>query len=828
MSKRTRQFWRIAAVLLLTLTLWGAWFVNTQGFSKKWRNYINREFRKHGFEVAIQRLTLDPFRGLVARNVQIFSYGDATRPTGEINEVALDVDYNRLMRGKDFLNAIDLRNSDIKIPLADDTPPLIIQDLSARISLPEGELILRELQATVQGVRVTAEGRLDTGDRQAAQPAAPPRKPRPTDQPEADPAAGTRALIAQWWPRLREELMRYEMQGKPVRLKLGFTGHADDLRSLNVNAHLEGRGLLRDGLPIQHVEIQAQYADNRLTLKNVSLECDQGKLKGTGTFQPGAEDLGRFQVAGTFNFLPAVQPFLPKTTILRDISLQTPPELVIYGSLRRGADGRVAPELLGKLVSDDPVFRGEHFDHLEADFALRGPQWMVQGLKLTHASGQLTGAMRVLPGDVRAEVESTLSSRAIASVLGSGAERALGELEFTRSPEIKLRMEGKALGPENVLTRGSLNLPKFAFRGVWFQSGRAKVRYNDGSLLLEDLSVDRAEGAIRGKVFVDKDANMHLDKLTSKIEAAQLTRLLGPYLERSLQPYRFRENPTVVAAGRVSLRPGGSSDLKIDIDAPLGLDSTLFGKLIPSESTYTRVLYRDAHLQIPDLRAEFFGGELDLVLGIDFGKTQEVAGSVKIKGADYGKLGHAFTGNEKLDGVLTGQADFQAKLGNLRTLEGKGQAEVQSENVFNMSFLGSLSEVLDNTIGFGANKSRSLRVDFDLDEGRVKADPVQVITSGYSLTGTGTYDLVDGSLESTMRAKMRGGPGLLLYPVSKLMEFSASGTLAEPRWRAKNFTRAPRPDPDGQGAENWRESAAEATPSGVEPRTPPQRKNSMR
>lgn len=840
MRRRFGNFWRVTAALFLTLLLWGAWFVNTQGFSKKWRNYINREFRKHGFEVAIQRLTLDPFRGLVARNVQVYSYGDASRPTGEINEVALDVDYTRFLQGKDFLNAIDLRRSEIKIPVADDGPPVIIQDLSARVSLPEGEVILRELEATILGVRITADGRLmtdapgdrDTGDGDDDRSKKTDDSPDPDSVPK-DAEAELRQGIAQWWPMLRTELLRYEVTGrKPVRLKIGFHGHLDQLDDMEVNAHLEGRDLLRDGEAVRHVEVQARYANQRLTIKNAMLESAQGQLKANAVLEAGQSAGGRFQVYGKFNFLPVLQPLLPKDSVLRDISLQTPPEIAVSGSIRQ-VEGKLVPELVGKLGSADPVFRGEQFEHLEADFALNGSRWMVQGLKLVHASGRLTGSMRVLPEDVRAELESTLSPRAVASVLGGeGLQRALGEIEFTRSPEIRLRMEGKALGTSNVVTRGSLNLPRFRYRGVWFESGRGQLTYRQGVTTLENVVLDRPEGSIRGNAQVNTEYQLALDKAKSTINAGELVRILGNMLERSLQPYRLRGNPTVTADGYVSLRPGGPSNLRLEIDAPAGLDASLFGKVLPAETASAQVAYRDGRLEIPELEAELFGGQLALSLFIDFRNQRAMGGKVSVDGVDYARLGHLFTGNEEIEGILKGRSTFEARVGDLRTLAGKGEAEVISQNVFNMSFLGPLSGLLDNTIGFGASKARSFKMAFDMEEGRVKSDSIQILTSGYALMGTGTYDLVDNSLDATMRANMRGGPGLLLYPVSKLLEFSASGTLKEPQWRAKNFTRAPRDGDDARRGDPPPRAIPvnppEANPPREESRNPPRRNKPTR
>jgi hypothetical protein len=50
----------------------GGYYLAKRGFGRQWRYRVVDELRKHGVEANIGRLTLDPFRGLVAKNVRIF------------------------------------------------------------------------------------------------------------------------------------------------------------------------------------------------------------------------------------------------------------------------------------------------------------------------------------------------------------------------------------------------------------------------------------------------------------------------------------------------------------------------------------------------------------------------------------------------------------------------------------------------------------------------------------------------------------------------------------------------------------------------------------
>ena len=64
-------------------------------------------------------LTLDPFRGLVAKNVRIFDYKNRENTLALISEVSLDINYAALIHHEPFLNALDVRDAQIILPSQD-------------------------------------------------------------------------------------------------------------------------------------------------------------------------------------------------------------------------------------------------------------------------------------------------------------------------------------------------------------------------------------------------------------------------------------------------------------------------------------------------------------------------------------------------------------------------------------------------------------------------------------------------------------------------------------------------------------------------------------
>ena len=82
---------RFMVVLTIAAAIGGSWYMARKGFGRQWRARIVEELHRRGVEAAIGHLTLDPFRGLVARNVRIFTYKNRAETLAFISEISLDI-----------------------------------------------------------------------------------------------------------------------------------------------------------------------------------------------------------------------------------------------------------------------------------------------------------------------------------------------------------------------------------------------------------------------------------------------------------------------------------------------------------------------------------------------------------------------------------------------------------------------------------------------------------------------------------------------------------------------------------------------------------------
>src|SRR5262249_58304656 len=110
-----RRFWfRVTLVLLGVITaaiVWAGIYVNSKGFTKRWRNYLIAELRRNGLDVSVSRITLDPFQGLVAHDVVLKRAERGGGAVLTVSRTALDINLAQLFQRERFLNSIDLRDA---------------------------------------------------------------------------------------------------------------------------------------------------------------------------------------------------------------------------------------------------------------------------------------------------------------------------------------------------------------------------------------------------------------------------------------------------------------------------------------------------------------------------------------------------------------------------------------------------------------------------------------------------------------------------------------------------------------------------------------------
>src|SRR5438105_11457463 len=204
---------RFAIVLLIAAAISGGWYMARKGFGGRTRARIVEELHRRGVEASIGHLTLNPFRGLVARDVRIFSYQDRTNTLAFISEIVLDINYAAFFHHQPFLNALDVRNAEVTLPLKGTErkrEPPQLRKFNAHIYFPPEQIFVSQAEGVFCGVRISATGQLIKREDYKASP------PLSEEERERRLSILRRAVA---------ELQRVSFPAGPPSLQVKFSGH---------------------------------------------------------------------------------------------------------------------------------------------------------------------------------------------------------------------------------------------------------------------------------------------------------------------------------------------------------------------------------------------------------------------------------------------------------------------------------------------------------------------------------------------------------------------------------------------------------------------------
>ncbi len=763
-----RRVLLLLLALLAAAVLGAGWYTYHKGFTRKWRTLVTDEFRKRGVELALRRLTLDPRRGLVAKEVRIFETPEHKRAVVFIDEMVLQVNYAQLIRGKAFIDALDLRDAHLSLPLGPGKargPRLEIAKLNARLFLPPQQIYLAHAEAEVFGVRVQASGRLIN----------------PQSYPRTEPDGRPLAAV---FERLAAEMAALQFEADPPAVNLTFSGDLAQPQKVVIAGTLWAEKIRRKNYRLQSLYLAADFRDGALEIKELTARDSGGELRLTGSVEPAAKS-GRLHLRSTLD-LPELLRSFDLVPALREAVFYTPPAIDAQAVLTLGATP--AAHLFGHLELGRFAFRSVVFESAAADFSADETRRTLRAVRIKHRTGEISGDLQDLPGDFQARLESTISPKALRPFLTGQAGETLGQFEFPQVPQLTLEARGRAPTLEAVVVHGEVRLGPASFRGVAATSGSATVHYENRVLALAPFRVQRAEGGGGGGLYFDfRRDEVRLDKIKGSVHPAEVMLWIEPKLVKDVQPYRFPKPPSLFIDGLVHAKGGKTTRLAIDVKAPAGMDYTFLKRNLTFPQLSGKLLFTPDHLRISEFDATLFGGAMRGDAEISLAKNRPGhSAHLVLENVEFASLTKHFFNYDDSKGRLNLTYDFTGRGEDARTMEGRGDVAVTDGNVFAIPFLGPLSGILNGIVpGMGKDVARKATSTFVLKDGVISTDDLLVQGKGFRMLGHGKLFFLDDKMDFNMRINAQGLPGVLLFPVSKLFEYTADDKLSKPVWRPK-------------------------------------------
>lgn len=772
-----RRVFLILLALVLATLLGAGWYAYDKGFTNKWRELVTRELRKRGVEVSLRRLTLEPLRGLVAKEVRIYETEERRRTVAYIDEVVLQVNYANLARGRPFLDALDLRDAHLSLrldPSKSRGQRIEIAKLNARLFLPPQQIYLANAEAEVFGIRVQAAGRLIN----------PPDFGKQPDEQRPPPTALFEAVS--------REIAALKFEAGPPVVSLNFSGDLSHPEKISVAISVAGEKIRRNSYLLQSLRLAAEFRDGVLDLKELTARDAAGELRLTGVIEPAAKTAS-LRMHSTLD-TPALLRAFGAFPALDEAVFYTPPTIEARAEL--GLGETFTAQVIGRVSLGKFACRSVVFESASADFSSDGARWTVRDIRIAHRTGAITADVQQLPGDFRARLRSDMNPKALRPLVSGPPGEALAQFEFPRPPELTLEAHGTAPTIDALIVHGEVKLGPASFRGVAAESLNATLHYENRVFSLAPFRVQRAEGGGGGGLYFDfRRDEVRLDKIKGAVNPAEVMLWIEPKLVKDVLPYRFpRQPPNLFIDGLIHAKGGKTTRLAIDVKAPAGMDYTFLKKNLSFPQLSGKLLFTPDHMRISDLDARLFGGAVSGDADISLAKNRPShSAHLALDNVDFASVTRLFFNYNDSRGKLDMTYDFTGRGEDARTMEGRGDVAVTDGNIFAIPFLGPLSGVLNGIVpGMGHDVARKGTSTFTIKDGVISSKDLVVEGKGFSMIGHGNLFFIDDRMDFDMRINAQGLPGVLLFPVSKLFEYTATDSLSKPVWRAKIVPRLER------------------------------------
>jgi hypothetical protein len=765
---------RLVILAAILGSIGGGYYLARRGFGRQWRYRVVQELHKRGVEAYIGRLTLDPFRGLVAKNVRIFDYKNRENTLALISEISLDINYAALIHHEPFLNALDVRDAQITLPLkkADGkTDKAQLTNFRAHIYFPPEQIYVSQAEGIFCGIRISATGQLIKRENYQPSPAISAEEWQ------------RRLLIAQ---RVVNELQKFRFPATLPSLQLKFSGDVAEIEKARVEATLRGDRLQRGKYEVRELFAAAEWNDQHLNVTQCEWSDGMGNFAGRADWKRES-DSANFQMRSSLDlktFLDAFGLGQP----LADMEFLSAPLIEISGSVSFGPN-RFRPDIIGHAAFGRFIYKSVPFSDLTADFSWDGERTLLRDLRLRHQTGQLRADLLDAPADFRLNVESTIAPDAMRVLASPELNEFLRDWEWQRSPAIRLAIQGENRNPGSWRGDGTITLGRTRFRGTWMNSANTKIHFADGALACEDFHVARNEGTAAGSFTYDfKKHEVRISNIRSSLNPAEVIFWIDPKIWKTVAPYKFRDPPTVTANGLYQFRGGRNTRLEIKVDGANGMDYLFLGKTLPFDHVSARLLFTSDRLQILDLHGALLSGALRGNADISLARNDpKYRANASVSEINFPLLTDLYYNYKTAHGVLNGTYDFTGLGSDPRTMRGRGKVEVANGDVFAIPIFGPLSGILNHIVpGSGYSIAHKASADFKTNDGIIHTENFEAAGTLFSMLGHGDIHFLDDKLDFNLRLNMKG-PGMLLTPVYKLFEYTGEGSLKKPDWHPKRF-----------------------------------------
>jgi hypothetical protein len=758
----------------------GLYALRTFGIGFGAREALEQALSSPAIHVRIGEVMLDPFSGLVAREVAVSETGATERLLAKINRISISLNLSELMERRIAVDTLSLVRAEASIPVGpgEDAPRLEAREINASLVVLGDRLRLSQFEGLVEGIRIRASGEiLNPFDFQPG--------------PEAEPDAGRTAMIEKLLAVLRDT----EFPNGGPALRAEFEIDAARPESLQIDRFELSCALAEHPeVGLESIDIRGSFANGSLRIPVLRIRDAKGQLQASAEWNTANGDL-RASLLSNLDPQPFLAVFGEDTGALSKLAFPKPPQINadLQGTLGGGSPSLSAT---GGVLAPELEFQGVRFVDAGFDFSWKDGVLYAREVRAAAERGEVLAKLWIAPGDLRLQAHSTIPPSDFAEFVDPNTREFLSNLKFEDLPSIDISLRAPRLDFAAITGTGHLKVGRTACRGAWIDSGTAELSIADRCVTYKNLTIATGKG--RGTGSFDYDVGkqeVRLRNIVSTLVPVDVLMWIDPRIAKTIQPYRFRAAPDVRVEGKVHMKDPLKNNLAIRIDAPGGMNYDLLGKTLRFGKTRAVVNVVANKVDATVTNAEFKNGTVGVkaVVSID-PKNPTFRTEVTLNRVNFARLTNLYFDYDDSKGVISGRYGFQARMGAEEEMTGAGSLRIEEGNVFAIPVFGPFSAILGGILpGVVYNTARLATADFTVANKKVTTRNIEIAGRGFSMFGNGDIYFLTGRLDLSMRINVQGIPGLVFFPVSKLLEYHSEGTIADPRWRPKIIPKIPLP-----------------------------------
>ncbi len=776
------------------LALCGALYLWLIGLPGRWLNPLLARLDTAPFALRCARVTFDPTRGLVARNLEARREGDI-HAIAVLEQLVVIPDWQAVRAHRLGVAGVAFSGGALRLPpLQPDSEQsicLTVGGLQGRIALTPGVLLIENLQARLVGVHCTVTGSIRLAARAGA-PSPARVLSAALDRLQATPSianAITHLQSLRFDPApdvqlaMELDLATPASNAASMRLAAGRTGvreanfdalgarlqlrdqrivlEACELFAGGQRAHLTGQYDLAQGVAEAHV-VSELPSGPCLALLPASLRS----ALATRQFSLGEAMSAEAWLGPTplSNLLAHVRGWLS----IPEAHLGTLPLSRLYASAR-AKDGRVVLEHLSARLGEGP------------------------------GSGPLEGTLTWSPdtGVWRGEVETGFDPHLMEPWLTTNQRRLVQRFAFGEEPPLfRARFRARGAREDQLDLEGNLSGADFRYRGVPVVSMETALSFSNRVVTLDRWRIERPEGVVTGFLAADLSTRHYRFDLRGSAEPHAVAAMVGTNLARVLEPVVCEETPLLHARGVIDAGPTDeATDLQVTVDAQrIGVTNWIADQarvvlLVKTNTYWTESASGSLAgggfvLDVTAVPGPAGSGYVFRASGLLTNASLSRLTSMMHRGVEPGPTG---TVRVALD--LAGPIEDPGRT----ALTGTGSLRIREGELMRMPLLGGLSRLLSRVYpGLGFASQNELDATLAFRRGRVYTEDLRLEGGVISLKARGYYAF-DGKVNVKTEVQLlRKGPvasvlRLLTFPVTKLLAFQLHGTLDDPQWRPVNL-----------------------------------------